>query len=101
MSNRVKYLREAMSDRTCKFRLKPLALEDVLKLIKGLTNSSATGVDFIDTRTIKLGAEILAPAIQHIINLSISSSTYPELWKKVVPLLKGMECDSSSAPSHI
>ena len=94
-SDPLKYLREAMSDRTCKFRLKPLALEEVLKLIKGLKNSSATGVDFIDTRTIKLGAEVLAPAIQHIINLSISSSTYPELWKwhKVVPLLKGMECD--------
>ena len=78
-SDPLKYLREAMSDRTCKFRMKTLTLEDVIKLIKGLKNSSATGVDFIDTRTIKLGAEILAPAIQHIINLSISSSTFPEL----------------------
>ena len=94
-SDPLKYLREAMSDRKCKFRMKPVALEDVVKLIKGLKNSSATGVDFIDTRTIKLGAEILAPAIQHIINLSISSSTFPELWKwhKVVPLLKGSDCD--------
>ena len=94
-SDPLKFLREAMSDRKCKFRMKPEALADVVKLIKGLKNSSATGVDFIDTRTIKLGAEILAPAIQHIINLSISSSTYPELWKwhKVVPLLKGSDCD--------
>ena len=84
-----------MSHRTCEFRLRQLSLEDVIKLIKGLKNSSATGVDFVDTRTVKLGAEILAPAIQHIINLSISSSTFPSLWKwhKVIPLLKGMDCD--------
>ena len=58
-----------------------MTLEEVLKMIKGLKNSTATGVDYIDTRTVKLGAEILAPAIQHIINLSISSSTFPDLWK--------------------
>jgi hypothetical protein len=98
----LKYLKEAMRDRKCKFSLKQLTIEDVLKLIKGLKNSSATGVDFIDTRTIKLGAEILAPAIQHIINLSISSSTFPDLWKwhKVVPLLKGMDCDKLLPKSY-
>jgi predicted peroxiredoxin len=72
------------------------------KLIKGLKNSYATGVDFIDTRTIKLGAEILAPAIQHISNLSISTSTYPDLcnWYKVAPLLKVTDCGNLLPKSY-
>ena len=98
----LKYLKEAMSNRKCKFILKKLNLEDVIKLIKGLKNSSATGVDFIDTRTIKLGVEVLAPAVLHIINLSISSSQFPDLWKwhKVVPLLKGGDCDKLLPKSY-
>ena len=49
----------------------------------------------MDTRTVKIGAELLAPAIAHIINLSIRTSTFPNIWKwhKVVPLLKAMSCD--------
>ena len=91
----LRYLKEAMRGKTCKFTIRQLTLEEVLKMIKGLKNSTATGVDYIDTRTVKLGAEILAPAIQHIINLSISSSTFPDLWKwhKVAPLMKGSDCD--------
>ena len=88
-------LKEAMVERSCHFGLKSLTVGEVTKLIKGLRNSSATGVDFIDTRILKLGADILAPAVQLIINLSISTSTFPDQWKwhKVIPLLKGSECD--------
>ena len=91
----LKYLKEAMKNRTCRFRLRHLTLEEVVKRIKGLKNSGATGVDYIDTRTIKLAADTLAPIIQHIINLSISTSTFPALWKwhKVIPLLKSADCD--------
>ena len=98
----LKYMKEAMSRRTCQFSLKLLTVEEVTKLIKGLKNSTATGVDFIDTRTVKLGVEILAPALQHIIHLSISSSTFPELWKwhKVVPLLKSTSCDKILPKSY-
>ena len=98
----LQYLKEAMRGKTCKFTIRQLTLEEVLQMIKGLKNSTATGVDYIDTRTVKLGAEILAPAIQHIINLSISSSTFPDLWKwhKVAPLLKGSDCDRLLPRSH-
>ena len=94
-SDPLKHMKEAMRDRKCKFKMKHLSVEEVLKLIRGLKNSSATGVDYIDTRTVKLGAEVLAPAIQHIVNLSISESTFPDIWKwhKIIPLLKGMDCD--------
>ena len=91
----LKYLKEAMKNRNCNFKINPVDGEEVLKLIKGLKNSTATGVDYIDTRTVKLSAEKLAPILAHIINLSISSSTFPRIWKwhKVIPLLKSSTCD--------
>ena len=60
-----------------------------------MKNSSATGVDYIDTRSVKLVAELIAPALTHIINLSIKSSTFPHIWKyaKVIPLLKSFSSD--------
>ena len=67
----LKQLKQAMKNRKCRFKMKLVSSDEVLKLIMGLKTSSATGVDYIDTSTVKLGAEMLAPAIAHIINLSI------------------------------
>ena len=94
-SDPLKKLKEAMQYIKCKFQLKPVTVDEVTKLIKGLKSSNATGVDYIDTRTIKLGVDLLAPAITHIINLSIRTSTFPKIWKwhKVIPLLKAPSCD--------
>ena len=97
-SDPLRYLREAMVNRSCLFTLQPVELAQVKKIIKGLKNSTATGVDYIDTNTVKLGCEILAPALMHVINLSITTSTFPDAWKwhKVVPLLKGAGCEKIS-----
>ena len=88
-------MKEAMRNRQCSFKLKPVNEADVLKIIGSLKNSSATGVDHIDTSTVKLAADLLAPALTHIINLSILTSTFPDIWKfaKVIPLLKSLSCD--------
>ena len=88
-------LRDAMQGRQCSFNLQQVSVSDVMKIIKGLKNSSATGVDYIDTRTVKLAADLIAPALTHIINLSIRTATFPDLWKyaKVIPLLKSMVSD--------
>ena len=69
---------------------RPVSPDEVLTIIKSLKNSKSTGVDYLDTWTIKLVAENILPAITHIINLSISQSKFPCMWKqaKVVPLLK-------------
>lgn len=95
ISDPLSRLREAMKERQCSFSLQPVSVSDVLKIIKGLKNSSATGVDYIDTRTVKLVADLIAPALTHIINLSIRTSTFPNIWKyaKVIPLLKSFQCD--------
>ena len=88
-------MREVMRDRSCTFRIERVTTKDVLKTIQGLKNSSSSGVDFIDTKTVKLAAGQISPALAHIINLSISSSTFPSVWKyaKVIPLLKSLDAD--------
>ena len=88
-------LKEAMRNRVCTFKLKLVTQEQVLKIIQSLKTSSATGVDYIDTRTLKLVAEMITPALTHIINLSIETSVFPTSWKwaKVIPLLKSAQLD--------
>ena len=88
-------MKEAMANRKCSFQFKSVSCKEVEKIIYKLKNSSATGVDFVDTRTLKLSADILSPALTHIINLSIQTDTFPNIWKyaKVIPLLKSSKSD--------
>ena len=68
ISDPLSKMKEAMQGRQCSFKLMPVTQKQVLKLICSLKNSSATDVDNIDTRTIKLVAELISPALTHIIN---------------------------------
>ena len=91
----VRRLKEANQGRRCTFQLKKVEEKDIFKIIKGLRNSSATGIDYIDTKTLKLVAEEITPVLTFIINLSIDTSAFPEAWKwaKVIPLLKASTAD--------
>jgi hypothetical protein len=95
-------LKEAMRRRECSFRLKMVKEDQVLKIIQSLKNSSATGVDYVDTRTLKLVAGMITPALTHIINLSITTSIFPTIWKwaKVIPLLKSVQLDPILTKSY-
>ena len=86
----VENLRRIMSNRRCFFKLKPVHPDTVLKLISNLKNSNSFGLDFIDTKIVKLVKAEITPAITHIINLSITQSKFPSQFKKakVVPLHK-------------
>ena len=42
-------MKQAMQGKQCKFKLKTVSIEDVIKVIKNLKNYSGTGVDYIDT----------------------------------------------------
>ena len=88
-------MKESMSSRVCSFQIQETCEADIKKIIYSLKNSSATGVDNIDTKTVKLSAELIAPCVAHIVNLSIRSNTFPTIWKyaKVVPLLKSADSD--------
>ena len=77
ISDPLSKMNEAMQGRQYSFKLMPVTQKQVLKIICSLKNSSATVVDNIDTRTIKLVAELISPALKHIIKLSIQSSIFP------------------------
>ena len=63
-------MRESIRNRTCTMKFRAVAPDVVLDIIKALKNSKSTGVDYLDTWSIKLVAEDILPAITHIINLS-------------------------------
>ena len=82
--------RNLMSRNHSKFSLKPVPPDDISKIISNMKSTKSCGKDNIDTYVIKLAKEELTPVITHIVNLSISTKTFPNLWKcaKVIPLHK-------------
>ena len=83
-------LKRVMSARTCTFSIKSAHPDDVLEIVKNLKNSKSTGLDNLDVRTLKLIIEDILPALTHIINLSLTTLVFPNIWKlaKIIPLLK-------------
>ena len=79
-----------MKNRSSVFSLSCVHPDTVRKIILGLKNSKASGVDNVDTYIIKLVVEDILPAVTHIVNLSIQQAVFPSLYKvaKVIPLFK-------------
>ena len=79
-----------MRGRHISFSFLPVHPDLVAEIISGLKNSKSCGLDNIDTYILKLIKPHIVPAVTHIINLSIQTSTFPEDWKysKIVPLYK-------------
>ena len=82
-----------MENRNCSFSLKPVHPETVLKILSNLRGTSSCGTDEIEANVLKLIKTEITPVLTHIINLSISSQTFPQTWKlaKVIPLHKKKE----------
>ena len=83
-------LKFLMRSRTCSFQLKPVHPDTVEEILSSLKNSKSSGLDTIDTFTLKLAAPYILPAITHIVNLSIETQLFPTRWKtaKIIPLYK-------------
>ena len=79
-----------MRNKSCSFQLQAVHPDTILKIITSLRNTKSCGVDNIDSSVLKLAKFELAPAITHIVNLSISTCSFPQQWKvaKVIPLHK-------------
>ena len=82
--------------------LQPLGPDKIDKIIQELKNSKACGLDGIDTQIIKMARKELVPAITHIVNLSITTRTFPQKWKtaKIVPLWKGKDAVRTNPKSY-
>lgn len=95
-------LRKQMRDSNKQFSIKPVHPDLILKILTGLRNSKAAGVDHMDTYVLKLITSEITPAITHIVNLSITNSTFPNIWKhaKIIPLFKPGAKDQLSAKSY-
>ena len=59
------------------FSLKTVQVQDVLKIMKQLKNKKSAGFDGISAEILKLGAEVLAVPLTHIINTPIVSGVFP------------------------
>ena len=83
-------IRRMMNFKQCSLVLKPLHPDQVDKIICDLKPKNSCGLDTIDSRILKLGKNQMLPAITHIVNLSISTQTFPKQWKeaKIIPLHK-------------
>ena len=86
-------LKSIMRNKKSKFHLKHVHPDQVETIIAGLKNSNSFGLDEIDTYVIKLVCREILPAVTHIINLSISTETFPSSWKrvKIIPLHKKLD----------
>ena len=83
-------LARVMETRTCSFSFLPVHPNEVLQIVTSMKNSKSTGLDNVDTASIKLVINDILPALTHIVNLSLSTLVFPGAWKvaKVIPLLK-------------
>jgi hypothetical protein len=61
------------------------------KMIRGLNNTEALGVDNIPTSVLKKGVEVLAGPVAHLINMSLAEGKVPAQFKigRVHPIHKG------------
>ena len=63
----------------------------VAKMVKGLKNTKASGVDEIQTEVWKKGISVLSGPIARLCNASLSSGIYPDMFKEAIihPVYKG------------
>ena len=61
------------------------------QLIKAIPSGKATGLDGVSARLLKISGPAIAPSLAKLINMCITSGTFPAVWKeaKVTPLHKG------------
>ena len=85
ITHAMRYTRRYMMDKTHlfedQFSFKNTDLDTLLKHTNNLSNTHSVGVDGISTLVVKRFKRCLLPSILHIVNLCITQSKYPSLWK--------------------
>ncbi len=72
------------------FDIPKVTIEFVREELDKLDDAKSMGLDGISPKLLRLGAAAIAPSITWILNLSITTSTFPDDWKvaKVIPIHK-------------
>ena len=72
------------------FRLKEITCTELRLILKKRKGNRSSGIDYIDGYSVKLAAPLIEDVLLHLVNLTIGSSKYPQLWKinKVSPHFK-------------
>ena len=79
-----------MKDKTSSLTIQHVTVKMVENHLKNLKPSKSTGVDELDSFSVKMAAKFIAPPVHHIITLSIMQRRFPTSWKltKLIPLHK-------------
>ena len=67
-----------------KFDIPLITENEVLKALSALDITKSTGVDKISPMFLKISSASISPHLTHIINTSIKSNTFPDLWKTAI-----------------
>ena len=88
-----------MSQPTPAFQLNHVDEDTVLNHLLSLKTNKAIGLDFISARLLKYGAHAICRSVTRLLNLSISSGKFPDIWKcsKVSALFK---CGDRTNPTN-
>ena len=72
------------------FLLSEVDEKTVLKHLLSLKTNTAVGLDKISARLLNCGAPVICPSITKLLNLSVRTGNFPEIWKcsKVAALFK-------------
>ena len=63
------------------FEIRTITKSELRKYVKRMKGNRSSGIDMIDSFSLKLAATHIEDILLHIINLSISKSKYPSPWK--------------------
>ena len=80
----------AMIGKNCKLTMNYVSMRKVKKILKNLRSSKSVGLDELDSYSLKVAADIIAPSVHHIVTLSVMQQKFPSSFKlaKVIPLHK-------------
>ena len=83
-------LKANVKDKNLSFKINSVSPMTVQKLMKQMAKKKSKGKDGIPQDCLLIGAEVLAKPLSEIINASVESGIFPDLWKEaiVVPILK-------------
>ena len=72
------------------FSFQRINVQKVIKLLKAIDVSKATGLDKIPNRLLKIAADVVAPSLTGIFNQSLVTGIFPSDWKmaKLSPIFK-------------